>query len=285
MLVSSTPQQLRCDRPRAVALGTFDGVHAGHRSLIARAVDSRLRSTVITFHPHPRLVLGRGVQMISSVERRLALIEQTGVEDALVLEFTLELARLPAEAWVRQVLEPIGTRRVIIGENFRFGHKRGGDAGLLRRMGFDVVALPLMHGTSSSRIRDLVAAGDLAGAERELGRPYELEGVVGAACSPRRGASRSLALDEDMLLPPAGVYDARVLGRPARVAVGTDPAAPRRALVWLSATESPAAGRRLRVELCDLVPPILGDLELAPRRDRRGTTARPRALAAVPAAR
>ena len=96
--------------PRAVAIGTFDGVHLGHRAVIRAAVDAGLTSTVVTFDPHPRLVLGREVDLLATLERRLELLADCGVDDVLVVPFTAELAARDAEDFARTYLLGIGTR-------------------------------------------------------------------------------------------------------------------------------------------------------------------------------
>jgi riboflavin kinase/FMN adenylyltransferase len=137
-----------------------------------------LRSTVLTFDPHPRLVLGYEVQLLTTFERRLELIEEAGPDEVLVVEFTQELSRWEPEAFVAEYLTGLGARVVVAGENFRFGAGRRGDVELLRSLGLDVRPVPLVEGVSSSRIRELVRAGDLRAAAELLGRPYELEGEV-----------------------------------------------------------------------------------------------------------
>jgi riboflavin kinase/FMN adenylyltransferase len=106
---------------RAVAIGTFDGVHRGHRAVIAAAIATGLRPAVVTFDPHPRLVLGYEVQLLSTTQRRCELIGEIGIEDLLLVEFTPELALLPPEEFATGVLGPLGTRVVLVGGNFRFG--------------------------------------------------------------------------------------------------------------------------------------------------------------------
>jgi riboflavin kinase/FMN adenylyltransferase len=120
---------------RAVAVGTFDGVHRGHRAVIEAAKATGLRSTVLTFDPHPRLVLGYEVQLLTSVERRIELIEEIGPDELLVVEFTEALSRTEPEAFVAEVLAPIGTRVVLAGEGFRFGSGRRCELELQRRNG------------------------------------------------------------------------------------------------------------------------------------------------------
>jgi riboflavin kinase/FMN adenylyltransferase len=162
--------------PRAVAIGTFDGVHLGHRHLLRRTHQAGLVSTVVTFDPHPRLVLGRPVRLISSLTRRLELLASLGVTDVLIVPFTLEMSRMPPEKWAAKVLRPMGTRRVVVGENYRFGHRASGGPATLRAMGFEVHAVSLASGASSTRIRQLVELGQLRTASELLGRKIEIRG-------------------------------------------------------------------------------------------------------------
>jgi len=161
---------------RAVAIGTFDGVHRGHRAGIEATKAAGLRSTVVTFDPHPRLVLGYDVQLLTTLRRRIELIEAAGPDDILVVEFTEALSRLEPEEFVARILEPIGTKAVVAAETFRFGRGRKGDVALLRRLGLEVIDVPLVEGVSSSRIRELLADGETREAAALLGRPHELEG-------------------------------------------------------------------------------------------------------------
>src|SRR6185503_13183527 len=109
-----------------------------------------LTPTVVTFDPHPRRVLGYGVELLCSLDRRLELLAELGVEDTLVLEFTLELQRLEAEQFAHDYLEAIGAQVVVAGADFRFGHKRRGDLELLRSLGFEARTVPEVEGVSSS---------------------------------------------------------------------------------------------------------------------------------------
>jgi FAD synthase len=244
MFVAHHPSELQ-PLPRAVTLGTFDGVHKAHQRLVARAAATGLRATVVTFDPHPRVVLGRPVDRICTLDRRLELLAAAGAQDVLVVEFTTALSRLTPEQWVRSMLLAIGTRRVIIGENYRFGHRRAGDAETLRRMGLSVELVPLLYGASSSAVRDLVQAGNLVGARRHLGRPFELEGVLGEA-DPT--GSAPLVVEPTMLMPPSGVYEAVAIGRPTRASVRREVGA---AHVHLARPPfgSTRVGDRVRVEL------------------------------------
>ena len=124
-------------KPRAVALGTFDGVHLGHRRVLDAALAAGQTPTVVTFDPHPREALGYGVELLVPLERRLELLGEAGIEETLVVDFDLELAQLEPEAFAERVLRPIGTEVVVAGANFRFGRGRAGDLALLERLGFD----------------------------------------------------------------------------------------------------------------------------------------------------
>jgi riboflavin kinase / FMN adenylyltransferase len=240
---------------RAVAIGTFDGVHRGHRAVIGAATALGLRSTVVTFDPHPRLVLGYEVELITSLERRIELIREIGPDELLVVEFTLELSRKEPEAFVADVLGAIGARAVVTGEDFRFGAGRRGDVALLRRLGLDVRPVPLLEGVSSSAVRELVHAGDLRAAAALLGRPFELEGLVVAG--DQRGGTlgfptANLALDAHALVPAYGIYAGETLGRRAAASVGVNPhygGSERRVEAFLLDFEGDLYGRRVRLEL------------------------------------
>jgi riboflavin kinase / FMN adenylyltransferase len=240
---------------RAVAIGTFDGVHHGHRAVVQAARGSGLRSTVVTFEPHPRLVLGYEVRLLSTLERRLELLAELGPDETLVVEFTPELSQLEAQEFVAQVLEPIGTRIVIAGEDFRFGRGRAGDIDLLRRLGLDVRAVSLVEGVSSSRIRELLADGEVVTAAKLLGRPHEIEGTV--VSGDQRGGTlgfptANLMPAPHLLVPAYGIYAGSALGRRAAVSVGVNPhygGAERRIEAFLLDFEGDLYGRRVRLEL------------------------------------
>jgi riboflavin kinase / FMN adenylyltransferase len=274
---------------RAVAIGTFDGVHRGHRAVAEAARDSGLRSTVVTFDPHPRLVLGYEVRLLATLERRLELLGEIGLDEALVVEFTPELSRLDPEEFVARVLEPIGTRVVLAGEDFRFGRGRSGDVGLLRELGLEVRPVPLVEGVSSSRIRNLVGAGEVAQAAELLGRPFEIAGTVVAG--DQRGGTlgfptANLMAAPHLLVPAYGIYAGSALGRRAALSVGVNPhygGAERRIEAFLLDFEGDLYGQRLLVEVWerlrdeqafasedDLVAQIARDVEAARRARRPG---------------
>jgi riboflavin kinase/FMN adenylyltransferase len=252
-VVRSPAELERADR--AVAIGTFDGVHRGHRAAIEATKSTGLRSTVVTFDPHPRLVLGYDVQLLTTPSRRIELIEEVGVEDLLVLEFTETLSRLEPEEFVSRILEPIETRTVVAAETFRFGRARKGDVDLLRRTGIDVLEVPLVEGVSSSRIRDLLAEGQMREAAALLGRPHELEGLV--VSGDQRGGTlgfptANLAVEPHLLVPPYGIYAGAALGGRAAMSIGVNPhygGSERRIEAFLLDFEGDLYGKELRIEL------------------------------------
>jgi riboflavin kinase / FMN adenylyltransferase len=248
MTVTSQPSQLRAG-PRAVALGCFDGVHVGHRALVASAGRAGLRTTVVTFDPHPRQLVGTGVQLISSVRRRSELLTAAGADDVLVTAFSRAVAAMPPEEWIGAVLTPIDTRQVFVGEGFRFGYRRSGDADTLREHGIEVVVHALEAGASSTRVRGLIASGQLAEAESLLARPVEIEGRVVAVAGPDSYLMRPA---EGTVCPPPGSYRGRTASGPADVVVG--PA--RRILVGTVAAEVVRPGDRWSVQLSSSGPVV-----------------------------
>ena len=195
-------------RPRAVAIGTFDGVHLGHAAVLRAAVDSGLTPTVVTFHPHPRTVLGNRVELVATFERRLELLGENGIEDVLAVEFTPELAALAPEEFVQDYLLATGTEVVVAGEGFQFGRRRQGNLALLRSLGLDVRQVPLVEGLSSTRIRQLAHAAEVVGAARLLGRPLEMDGTV--VSGEQRGGTlgfptANLRVEPDLLVPEFGI--------------------------------------------------------------------------------
>jgi riboflavin kinase/FMN adenylyltransferase len=212
--------------PRAVALGTFDGVHLGHRRVLDTARETGLTTTVVTFDPHPRTALGYFVELLSSLDRRLELIAAQGIDETLVVEFTLDLARLEPEEFAERVLQPIGAEPVIAGTDFRFGRGRRGDLDLLERLGFRVWPVELLEGVSSTRIRDLVREGEVEQASKLLARPVEVEGTV--VTGDARGGTlgfptANLAVRPGLLVPGFGIYAGHALGQRAAVSIGTNP--------------------------------------------------------------
>lgn len=240
---------------RAAAVGTFDGVHLGHLRVVEAAKAARLRTTVVTFDPHPRAVLGQAVELLATLERRLELFEAAGVEDVLVLRFDAELAALTAPEFAERVLRGIGAEVVAAGETFRFGRGREGDLDLLEELGLDVRRVPLLENVSSSRIRTLVHAGETERAASLLGRPPEVEGVV--VHGDHRGRAlgfptANLEVPKGLLVPPEGVYAGWSRGRRAAVSIGTNPhfeGIERRVEAHLLDFDDDLYGQRLLVEV------------------------------------
>jgi riboflavin kinase/FMN adenylyltransferase len=214
--------------PRALAVGTFDGVHLGHRDVIGDA------DTVVTFEPHPVAVIdpARMPKLLTPLARKAEIIASLGVSELIVIHFDAAFAALSAAQFIDQVLvAKLTARRVSVGENFRFGAGAAGDAATLAADGrFDarVVALRELDGeiVSSSQIRSLIAAGEVARAGLLLGAPHELSGVV--VGGDRRG--RELGFPTANLVPPAGlaspghgVYACLANGAPAAVNIGVRP--------------------------------------------------------------
>jgi riboflavin kinase/FMN adenylyltransferase len=252
--IAHAPSQVE-RQPRAVAIGTFDGVHRGHQEVIRSAVESGLAATVITFDPHPRAVLGNRVEMIATLERRLELFAAAGVETTLVASFTPELMRLAAADFVASYLRGIGAEAVAAGGDFRFGRRREGDLELLAGLGLDVLDVSHVDGVSSSAIRDALRGGDVVEAARMLGRPYELDGIV--VGGDQRGGTlgyptANIAQEPSLLFPGDGVYAGFGLDHRAAISIGTNPhygGTERRLEPFLLDFDGDLYGRRLVVEL------------------------------------
>ena len=240
---------------RAVAIGTFDGVHVGHRAVIAAAVETGLTPTVVTFDPHPREVLGYEVELVSTLERRLELLAGLGVADTLVVEFTPAVAALAPGEFLDSYVLALGAELLAAGESFRFGRGRAGDLALCARLGLEVRVVPLVPGVSSTEIRRLAAAGDVRAAAALLGRPLEVEGTV--VSGDARGGTlgfptANLRIDHTLLVPAYGIYAGAALDHRAAVSIGVNPhygGAERRIEAFLLDFEGDLYGRRVVVEL------------------------------------
>jgi riboflavin kinase/FMN adenylyltransferase len=237
-----------------VTIGVFDGIHRGHQSIIADAVEmARERgvpSVLITFVPHPSEVVRPGSHppVLTSIVRRAELVEELGVDVFCALPFTLEFSKMAPDEFVHHALvDRLHASAVVVGENFRFGHKAAGDIALLerlgRRFGYTAHGIVLLHEgdtpLSATYVRSCVLAGDMATAAQVLGRPHRVDGVI------ERGDQRgrelgyptaNLRTDEWAAVPADGVYAGRVVrldewgrtlpGDPlgtAAISVGTNP--------------------------------------------------------------
>lgn len=235
-----------------VTIGVFDGVHQGHQTIIGYAVkrarDLGVQSVVVTFDPHPSEVVRPGSHpaVLTEPARRAELIESLGADVLWVVPFTPDFSRLTAEAFVHNVLvEHLHAALVVVGENFRFGHRAAGDVVLLERLGrtfgFGVEGAPLVASDdtvfSSTYIRACVAAGDVTAAAVALGRPLRIEGVV--VRGDQRGReigfpTANLLCHRYAAVPADGIYAAWLIRhggragqapevRPAAVSIGTNP--------------------------------------------------------------
>ena len=215
-------------RPRRVAVGTFDGVHLGHREVI------RGNDTVLTFEPHPIAVVHPDAtpKLLQSFEIKRDVIAGLGVEELVVIPFDREFAsKTPAQFVEEVLLERLGATHVSVGENFRFGRRASGDAAYLSaRPEFETRVVPLVevHGesVSSSHIRGLVAAGEVREASDFLGGPFLFEGTV--VEGDRRGRdlgfpTANIVPDDRLAVPGHGVYAAFAHGQCAAVNVGVRP--------------------------------------------------------------
>jgi riboflavin kinase / FMN adenylyltransferase len=223
-----TPLPEAKPRPRHVAIGTFDGVHRGHQAVIDDA------DTVLTFDPHPLEILHPAAlpKLIMPFGVKRDVIEGLGVRELVVIPFDEEFAKLGAEEFIEQVLvEKLSAEKVSVGENFRFGAKAQGDPAMLARHSqFETRIVPLVEvggeTVSSTRIRALVAAGDMEGARHCLGAPFMVEGeVVGGDQRGRELGfpTANLVPDDRLAIPGHGVYAAFADGVPAAVNVGVRP--------------------------------------------------------------
>jgi riboflavin kinase/FMN adenylyltransferase len=243
--------------PRAVAIGVFDGVHLGHRTVVRAAVEDGRTPTVVTFHPHPREVLGYRVELLATLERRLELLAELGVAETLVVAFTPELAELEPLEFARSYLEAIGAEVVVAGPEFRFGRQREGDLAQLERLGIETHTVAPVPGCSSTEIRRLIAGGDVRAAAGLLGRPVEVEGTV--VSGDARGGTlgfptANLRTEQSLLVPQFGIYAGRARDRRAAVSIGVNPhygGAERRIEAFLLDFDADLYGQRLVVELWD----------------------------------
>jgi riboflavin kinase/FMN adenylyltransferase len=209
----------------AVTIGAYDGVHLGHRALLAdlsrRANAAGLTTVVVTFDRHPAYVVRpeSAPKQLTSLEQKLELLADAGIERTEVIRFDEARADESAEDFVQEVLvDQLGARLVVVGEDFHFGHGRKGNVELLRRLGaehgFDLVGVGLTgdgaEAVSSTRIRALLAAGEVEGAARLLGRHHEVRGPVvrgDGRGGPELGIpTANLAVADDIALPADGVY-------------------------------------------------------------------------------
>ncbi len=220
--------QLRAHPHPVVALGNFDGVHLGHRAILSAAIEraraGRGTAFALTFEPLPAKLLApeRAPRLILAPEDKLELLRQSGIDGVIVLAFTAALSRLAPDEFVREyLLGKIGAREVVVGHSVSFGHARAGNAAVMaelgKAMGFatTVIGPIAIDGApvSSTRVRELIAAGEMRAAERLLGRSHFLSGAVvhGRERGRTIGFPTANLESATECLPPDGVYATRVL--------------------------------------------------------------------------
>lgn len=218
----------------AVTIGAYDGVHRGHQFVIGQLRELGLETVVLTFDRHPASVVRpeSAPLLLTDLEQKLELLAATGVDHTVVLHFDHARSQEEPEDFVRQVLVgALAARVVVVGEDFHFGRRRRGNVELLRDMGgslgFEVVHVPLLAGASSTQVRRLLAAGDVAGAAELLGRPHEVRGVVEKGDQRGRELgypTANVAVPAEILLPAPGIYAGWYDGeRAAAISVGCRP--------------------------------------------------------------
>ena len=213
-------------RKTALTVGTFDGVHCGHRGIVERMIATARkhdeRTVVVTFDPHPQIVLARPdrepVLLLTTIDERCDLFAQLGIDMVVVVPFTREFAAIPADAFIRTVIvHDIGVQHFFIGHDHSFGKNRGGNEELLQQLGheldFNVVPIPPLECAgvvvSSTKVRNALRTGGVDEAHRFLGRPYAVRGVVGHG--DKRGRTlgiptANIQVPEHKLLPANGIY-------------------------------------------------------------------------------
>ena len=265
-----SPQDAR--RPTALALGSFDGLHAGHRRVIGQAIDGAAAvPTVVSFWPHPREVLfGEARLRLDLPSEKLKLLQPLGIEQLVLVPFTRELSRLSGEEFVNTVLlDTLQAQRIAVGANFRFGNNRSGDADVLQRVaaarGVEVLVTEIVEDgngrMSSSRIRAALERGDLDTAKTLLERPYRFQGRVvrGRGLGRELGwPTANLQVDGRKFLPALGVYAAWAwvdqVDQPMAAVMNlgpqptVDPTSPSAVEVHLLDRSLDLEGRQLRVE-------------------------------------
>ncbi len=224
------PEGLKGVPSPVVTVGTFDGVHLGHRSILTRlreiAAHTGGETMVVTFEPHPRIALGKDTEnlyLLNTPEEKAALLDELGIDHLVVIPFTQEFAKQDEHTFIRKYLvEALGTKTLVIGYNHRFGHERGGDFASLsaygQQYGFHVEEMPRKTagslGISSTQIRNALAVGDVELASGMLGYAYPLSGKVGHGDQRGRtiGFPTANLIVENpyKMIPCNGVYAVRV---------------------------------------------------------------------------
>ncbi|MCX8079857.1 MAG: bifunctional riboflavin kinase/FAD synthetase [Bacteroidia bacterium] len=273
-------QEFEIFTPTAVAIGTFDGVHLGHQTILQKlkeiSVQKKLASCVLTFEPHPRIVLGKPVQLLTTIQEKISLLEQFGVDLFVAYPFTEEFSELSPTEYVESfLLNKMQARHLLVGYDHRFGKNREGDVEMLKKVssklsvGLTVVD-PVQDGAiavSSTRIRKFISEGMLKDAARLLGYQYSLSGFV--VKGENRGKkigfpTANLRTEPFKLLPPNGVYaclatiENELSKIPAAVNIGTNPTFSNSQAIkieahLLSENIGNLYGRRLKLEFVERI--------------------------------
>lgn len=198
-------------------MGSFDGIHCGHRELLRRVINRAEEiageSIVITFDPHPRYVLGTGdrMQLLSTLEEKLWLLEKAGIDNVIIIPFTKEFSQTSPQEFIEKDIARIGINTLVVGYNHRFGHKKEGDYDFLEQRGtFNLLMVEQQQmadsKVSSTIIRQALSRGRVDKAAKLLSHPYIIMGEIASD-----GTIKSI--DQQKLLPTAGVYDATIEGK------------------------------------------------------------------------
>jgi len=224
-----------------LALGNFDGVHVGHQKLIGSALkyarENKLPCFAMTFDPHPQEIVspGRGLCLLTTLPERIELMRRLGVDGVIIKEFSRKISRLMPEIFIYDFLvKHLKVRKVFIGYDFAFGHKRAGTISTLKKLGekygFAVNAVkPVMahgHIVKSSTIRDMLAKGDFGKAIKLLGHPYTVTGLVvkGVGRGKKLGfPTANLNIAADKLVPAHGVYAGKIGRKKCVINIGSRP--------------------------------------------------------------
>ncbi len=247
MKIFKNPGEIKLDKGSVITIGTFDGVHLGHRKILTRltkiAGDENLNSLVFTFHPHPRIVLfpdQTDLHLLTTTKERAMLIEQLGVEYLLEYPFTRDFAQIDPEFYVKEILcKQLNAKKIVIGYDHRFGHMRKGSIQLLRKMGpelgFEVEEIPAQDiddiNISSTRIRKALEDGNIKLANSFLGYPYFITGTVieGKKLGRQLGyPTANIQVNDAMkLIPRQGIYAVTVTidsaERKGMMCIGSNP--------------------------------------------------------------
>ena len=225
MISLISPSEVK--NPTSIAIGSFDGVHVGHRKLIESVVkESKHTPTIASFWPHPREILFKETRLrLDLPEEKLPLLESLGIKQLVLIPFNIELSKMKPEDFVSNILlNQLQAKSISVGANFKFGHKRSGDINTIKKLikdtDINLHTIPILQDSegrvSSSRVRQLLQNSDLHNAERLLKRPYSFSGKVvkGKGMGRQIGfPTANLEIDGRKFLPGEGVYAAWTICR------------------------------------------------------------------------